>query len=102
MFWEAIHENKTEAKIDVTRPAALLVLSVATSIDALAVGLSFAFLDVNIAIASPIIGVVAFLLTWAGFVVGRHAARLVGRWAEVAGAVILLGIALRILLSHLL
>ncbi len=103
MLWEALHdEGESERKTDISRPLSLLVLSVATSIDALAVGLSFAFLEVNIAIASPIIGVVAFLLTWAGFVAGRHVARFAGRWAEVTGAVILLGIAIRILLSHIL
>jgi manganese efflux pump family protein len=103
MFWESLHhEHDEQKKTDITRGMALLVLSVATSIDALAVGLSFAFLDVNIAIASPIIGVIAFSATAIGFILGRRAARYAGRWAEIGGAVILLAIAVRILLSHLL
>ena len=103
MLWESFRpEHSPEKEIDITRGISLLVLSVATSIDSLAVGLSFAFTEVNIAMASPTIGIVAFLITALGFVVGRKVGELVGRWAEVIGAVILLAIALRILLSHVL
>ncbi len=102
MLWESFrHEGNTEKVSDVTRGLLLITLSIATSIDALAVGLSFAFLKVNIALASPIIGVVAFIVTVTGFILGKKVGGLIGRWAEVAGAVILLAIALRILLSHL-
>jgi len=103
MMWESLRpEHGEEKKIDITRGMALLVLSVATSIDSLAVGLSFAFLDVNIAIASPVIGVIAFAATALGFALGSRAGKFVGRWAETGGAVILLAIAFRILLSHIL
>lgn len=103
MLWESFRfRYSLEKEIDITRGISLLVLSVATSIDALAVGLSFAFLKVNIAVASPTIGTVAFLVTALGFVVGRNVGKLVGRWAEIVGAVILLVIAFRILLSHVL
>jgi putative Mn2+ efflux pump MntP len=103
MLWESFHhERGPEKETDITRGFLLITLSVATSIDALAVGLSFAFLKINIALASPIIGVVAFIVTVIGFILGRKVGGLIGRWAEVAGAVILLAIALRILLSHLL
>lgn len=103
MFWGAFHPDRdNEKKTDVTKGILLLTLSVATSIDALAVGLSFAFLDVNIAIASPVIGVVAFLVTALGFYLGKKASRIVGKRAEAIGAIILLVIALRILISHIL
>lgn len=103
MLWESFRsEHNVEKETDITKVIPLLVLSVATSIDALAVGLSFAFLGVNIAIASLVIGVVAFLVTAIGFVVGRNVSKFVGRWAEIVGAVILLAIAFRILLSHIL
>jgi putative Mn2+ efflux pump MntP len=103
MFWESFRSKHSQEKeIDITRGISLLVLSVATSIDALAVGLSFAFLEVSIAIASPTIGVVAFIVTALGFILGKNVGKFVGRWAEVVGAVILLAIALRILLSHVL
>ncbi len=101
MFWETFHsERSKENEVDVTRGFLLLTLSIATSIDALAVGLSFAFLNVNIALASPTIGAVAFVVTTIGFVLGKKASKLIGKRAEAIGALILLFIAFRILLSH--
>ncbi len=103
MLWESLRPERGEEKVvDITRGLLLLTLSIATSIDALAVGLSFAFLKVNIALASPTIGVVAFIATAIGFVLGKKASKLIGRRAETIGAIILLAIAFRILLSHLL
>lgn len=87
---------------DMTKGLLLLTLSVATSIDALAVGLTFAFLEVNIALASSVIGLVAFVATALGFLLGRRAGKLIGRQAEAIGGMILIAIGLRILLSHLL
>ena len=86
---------------DITKGLLLLTLSLATSIDALAVGLTFAFLEVDITLASSTIGVVAFVATAIGFLLGRRAGRLVGRRAEAVGGLILIGIGLRILLSHM-
>ncbi|MBM3118804.1 MAG: manganese efflux pump [Chloroflexi bacterium] len=103
MLWESFRSQHTpEKEINITRITSLLVLSVATSIDALAVGLSLAFLRVNIAIASLTIGAVAFVVTALGFVAGRNVGKFVGRWAEIVGAVLLLAIAFRILSSHIL
>ena len=103
MFWGAFHSGgEGDKEVDITRGLLLLTLSIATSIDALAVGLTFAFLKTDIAIASPTIGVVAFIVTTMGFVLGRRAGRLIGKRAEAIGGVILLAIAFRILLSHLL
>ena len=103
MFWEALHPgDREERSVDITRGLLLLTLSIATSIDALAVGLSFAMIDFSIALASPVIGAVAFIATTAGFLIGRKAGKLIGKRAEIIGGVILLIIAFRILLSHLL
>lgn len=103
MFWESFRPERGEAKeIDMAKGVSLILLSVATSIDSLAVGLSLAFLGIGIAVASPIIGAIAFLATSLGFIVGRNIGKFVGRWAETIGAVILLVIAFRILLSHVL
>ena len=79
----------------------LVLLSVATSIDALAVGISLAFLDVSIGLAVTTIAVVTFCLSLAGVAVGRAAG---ARWrlpAEVAGGLILIGMGVKILLEHL-
>lgn len=102
MLWEAFHSGRSQEKgTDITRGFMLLTVSIATSIDALAVGLSFAFLNVNIALASPTVGLVAFMVTIIGFILGKKASKLIGRQAKAIGAFILLAIALRILLTHI-
>jgi putative Mn2+ efflux pump MntP len=103
MLWESLRSERDQGKeVDITRGLLLITLSIATSIDSLAVGLSFAFLNVNIALASPTIGAVAFVVTIIGFKLGKKAGRLIGKRAEALGGIILLAIGLRILLSHIL
>ena len=76
-------------------------LAVATSIDALAIGVSFAFLSVNIAAAASFIGVVTFLLSAVGVKVGSLFGARYKSKAELAGGVILILLGLKILLEHL-
>jgi putative Mn2+ efflux pump MntP len=103
MVWESFHSKEGEAEgRDFSKGFALLTLAVATSIDALAVGLSFAFLRVNIVMAALTIGGVAFLITGVGFLAGRKAGQLLGERAETLGGIILIGIGIRILLTHIL
>jgi len=82
--------------------ATILLLAVATSIDALAVGVSLAMLDTPILRPAAIIGIVTFAFSAAGVVLGRSIGRIAGRNAGVIGGVILIGIGLQILLEHLL
>ena len=86
---------------DPTCGASLLILSVATSVDALAAGLSLSFLGVEVAIPAMVIGAVAFLLTALGMRIGPLAGRLFGRRAEIAGGLILIAIGAGILVDHL-
>jgi putative Mn2+ efflux pump MntP len=86
---------------DRTRGWPLILLSVATSLDALAVGLSFAALGARIAFPAAVIGVVCFLITLVGTKIGPAIGRLAGEWAEAAGGGVLLLIAVKILLEHL-
>lgn len=79
----------------------LAALGFATSIDALAVGIGFAFLDVNIIAAAGLIGVTTFVLSYAGVAIGHRAGARWRRPAEFAGGVILIAIGIRILLDHL-
>jgi len=103
MIWESLHSDEDDAKrTDITKGIALLTLSIATSIDSLAVGLSLAFLESRLLIAAISIGSVAFLFTAAGFYFGRRIGSLFGRWAEVLGGVVLIGLGLRILLTEVL
>jgi putative Mn2+ efflux pump MntP len=80
----------------------LIVLSVATSIDALAVGISFGFLQVNIIVPALIIGTVAFVFSFAGVMTGTQLASVLGKKVEVIGGLILILIGLKIVLEHLL
>lgn len=79
----------------------LLALSVATSLDALAVGVSFACINASILVPVLIIGVVTFLLSMAGVVLGHRCGNAFGKKFEVVGGLILIGIGLKILISHL-
>ncbi|OPY91611.1 MAG: putative manganese efflux pump MntP [Syntrophaceae bacterium PtaU1.Bin231] len=86
---------------DPTRGWTLLMLAVATSIDALAVGLSLALVGEAIVLPSVVIGVTAFAMTWAGMVFGGRIGAWLGRKVEIAGGLILIGIGVKILFDHL-
>lgn len=101
MLWEARCDEKPEGCADPTRGAMLITLSLATSMDALAVGLSMAFMQVSVWGASVVIGLVAATLTAVGIRFGSKLGCRWGRWAEVAGGVVLLFIGTHILVSHL-
>lgn len=79
----------------------MLVLAVATSIDALAVGISFAFLNVNILAAAAFIAVITFSLSALGTYIGHKFGERFKSRAEFAGGIILVGMGLKILLEHL-
>ena len=79
----------------------ILILAVATSIDALAVGVSFAFLKTDIWVPSVIIGIVALVFSFAGGFLGKKIGPVLGKTAEIAGGLILCGIGIKILLDHL-
>jgi putative Mn2+ efflux pump MntP len=93
-------EKEDKCGIKMTLPL-LLTLSVATSIDAFAVGLSFAFLSVDILTAAVVIGLVSFILSFAGFLVGCRAGWSLGGRAELFGGLLLLGIGAKILAEHI-
>ncbi|OGO20235.1 MAG: hypothetical protein A2144_08130 [Chloroflexi bacterium RBG_16_50_9] len=102
MIWESFHEKESGENLDITRGILLLTLSIATSIDSLAVGLSFAFLKVNIVLAAATVSTVTFIVTITGFIVGNRMGALMGKRAEAIGGAILIVIGLRILLEHIL
>jgi putative Mn2+ efflux pump MntP len=102
MIWESTRNKENRNKVDITGGLILLTLAVATSIDALAVGVTFAFLKVRIVLASSLIGIVAFIITMFSFAIGGKAGKLIGKRAETIGGVILIIIGLRVLLTHIL
>lgn len=93
--------GKAETVEDCFCPKEMLVMAVATSIDALVVGISFAFLSVNILSAAGIIGLTTFVLSAAGVYVGHLFGARFKSAAEFAGGVILILIGLKVLLEHL-
>lgn len=93
--------REEEAVRDPTRGLSLVALSVATSVDALAVGLSLGVLRVRIWYPAVVIGATALVLTAAGIRLGPRLGIRFGGRAEVAGGAILIGIGVRILAEHL-
>ena len=80
----------------------LCLLAIATSIDAMAGGVSMAFMpDVNIWLACTVIGIVAFVLSYVGGVLGKHLGCLFQKRAELVGGLVLIGIGTKILIEHL-
>lgn len=80
----------------------LLTQALATSIDALAVGISFAALAVNIWAAVGLIAAITFVCCVAGGLLGKSFGALLGDWAEILGGTILIGIGLKIFVQHML
>lgn len=102
MIYESIKGDGSGEGGDPMRLHTLLVLSVATSIDALAVGLSLSLLEVEILLPAAIIAVVCFALSTAGALGSGRLGRLFGSRVRLLGGAILILIGLRILIEHLL
>ena len=104
MLWDAFHEEDEQggeakdAKLDLKE---LLMLAIATSIDALAVGITFAFLQVAIVPSVTIIGVTTFVLSFVGVAVGHFFGARFEKPATIAGGVVLILIGVKTLLEHL-
>lgn len=100
MIWEAFHSEGDNCPIiyDIKE---LFILAIATSIDALAVGITFAFLKTNILSAILIIGCITFVLSLVGVGIGNRFGVKYKNKAEFAGGTILVLIGLKILLEHL-
>jgi len=96
----ADHDEK-RADSDPTRGLSLVLLSVATSIDALAVGFSLSMLGVSIWTPALVIGLVAGVLTVVGMLLGRKAGDQWGPRVEIVGGLVLIGIGVKILAEHL-
>ena len=102
MIWEGCKNQREEEKADSTRGLPLLLLSIATSIDALAVGFSFSILKVPIVFPATIIGIVCFLMTVIGMMFGKVLEKIFGKKVEIFGGIVLIGIGIKILIDHLL
>jgi len=104
MIWDALHESDEGAACEVDQRLdikELFIMAVATSIDALAVGITFAFLQVDILPAVLLIAGITFGLSFIGVVIGNRFGNRFQRKAEIAGGVVLILIGIKILLEHL-
>lgn len=104
MLWEARGSKekappRSEAELFGLR--IMLALAVATSIDALAVGITLPMLEAPFALSVTTIGVTTAVLCVAGLVLGRRAGAMLGKRLDVAGGLILIGLGVKILVEHL-
>jgi putative Mn2+ efflux pump MntP len=103
MIWESISTSrKDEASKNCLHFPTLLALSIATSLDALAVGVSFAFLDIIIWLPILIIGLITFVICFLGVILGNKLGALLGNRLGIVGGLVLVGIGIKILIEHLL
>lgn len=101
MIYESLQSEECEKKFNPLDTGTLITLSVATSIDALAVGLGFAVLKDSIALAVTAIGFITFFLAFAGVFIGHKFGNLFANKIEILGGAILIFIGSRILFMHL-
>ena len=102
MIYEGLKKNDESHKSnDLLNFKVVVGMALATSIDALIVGISFAFVEINIYISIIIIGAVTFFVSMLGILFGKKLGAFLGRKMDALGGLILIAIAIKILLSHL-
>jgi manganese efflux pump family protein len=102
MIIEGLKKTGEEESRDLNKMLILLTIALGTSIDAFAVGISFAILNVKIWMAGLIIGAVTFLASMTAIRIGKSAGDRLGNRVEIVGGIILVAIGLKIFLEHLL
>lgn len=105
MLYEAIKRDENLIYIDdknILKPLNMLTLAIATSIDAMAVGVGFAVMYDKIVIAALVIGAVAFVMSYLGVKIGKRLGKLFKKSAEIIGAIILIIIGIKIFFEHIL
>jgi putative Mn2+ efflux pump MntP len=101
MLWEAIGDNEENTQRDPSKGINLIMLSIATSIDALAVGFSMGILNKPILLPSIIIGITCCLFSIIGIMIGTKARKIIGQRAEIIGGITLIIIGIKILFNHI-
>ncbi len=101
MVWEGISGEDQEEPIESIRFYPLIVLSIATSIDALAVGVSFGVLQAAILLPAVIIGIICFGISFSGVMLGERLETVLGNKMEILGGIILILIGVKILYEHM-
>lgn len=100
MIYEGITKGEEEPKRDYSKLPELITAAIGTSIDAFAVGISFALLSVRIWLSGIIIGFVTFLASMTAIRIGKSAGKRLGQKVELVGGLILIAIGIKIFLEH--
>ncbi len=100
MIYESFAIESAEKNLNPAHLGVLLTLSVATSIDALAVGVTLSLLSGSIILAAAFIGLVTFCLSYAGVAIGKRFGHFFESKIEIIGGLILIGIGVKILAQH--
>ena len=102
MIYESFKIKSAEENPDPSNIIVLLVLSVATSIDALAIGITLSLITSSIALAVIIIGLITFALSYAGVTIGKRFGHFFENRIEALGGLVLIGIGIKIICKHIL
>jgi len=100
MIYEGLVKGEEEPKRDYSQLPELITVAVGTSIDAFAVGISFAFLNIKVWFSGIIVGVVTFLASMIAIRIGKSAGKRLGQKVELVGGLILIAIGVKIFLEH--
>jgi putative Mn2+ efflux pump MntP len=101
MIYESFRIESVERSLDPSKIYVLLALSVATSIDALAIGITLPLITSSIIIAVSIIGIVTFALSYTGVYIGKKFGHFFESGIEALGGLFLIGLGIKILIQHL-
>lgn len=101
MIHESVTASPNDKKRNLLNTKTLIMLSIATSIDAFVVGITLGLLTIPLLLSISIIGIVTFILCFFGFLFGNRLGKLFGKRIEILGGLVLIAIGIKILLSHL-
>ncbi len=101
MTYESFQLDPIKNRIDPTKIHVIFYLSIATSLDAFAAGISFAILHISVVTPILIIGIVTFILSFTGVLIGERGAHFFEKKIEMAAGIILIAIGIKVLISHL-
>ena len=101
MIYESFKITETEKNYSPSNILILLTLSVATSIDALAVGITLSIVVTSVTVAVIVIGLVTFILSYMGVIIGKKLGHFFENKIEAIGGLVLIGLGIKILIQHL-
>ncbi len=101
MIRDSFKKETEKKETDPLNFKVMIAMAIATSIDALVVGVSFSIIDIPITLSVIIIGIVTFVISMLGILFGKRTARSLGSKIEILGGLILIGIGTKILIQHI-